>query len=55
MKIDERFERWGHYTAGLGKQALREREESRQLGRETEHEIVMVSRKLNGLALPPDR
>ena len=50
MTIDERFERLEHYTAGLGEQALREREESRQLWRETQHEILMVSRKLNDLA-----
>jgi hypothetical protein len=49
MTIDERFERLEHYTVGLGEQARKEREESRQLWRETQHEILMVSRKLNDL------
>ena|SRR5579863_4778956 len=49
MTIDERFERLEHYTAGLGEMFVREREESRQLWRETQQEILSVSRKLNEL------
>src|SRR5438094_941300 len=60
MTIDERFERLEHYTAGLGEQFRREREESRQLwretqenirniSRETQENILNISRKLNDL------
>ena len=49
MTIDERFERLELYTAGLGEQARRDREESRQLRRETQNEILSISRKLKDL------
>ena len=50
MTIDERFERLEHYSAGLGEQARKDREENRQLWRETQREILAVTRKLNDLA-----
>jgi hypothetical protein len=49
MTIDERFERLEHYTAGLGEQVRKDREEQGQLCRETQHEILSISRKLNDL------
>jgi hypothetical protein len=49
MTIDERLDRLEHFTAGLDDQARREREESRQLWRDTQREILSVSRKLNDL------
>ena|SRR6266702_2384674 len=49
MTFDERFERLEHHTAGLGEQARRDREESRHLWRETQNEILSISRKLNDL------
>jgi len=49
MTIDERFERLEHYTAGMGEQMRRDREECRQLWRETQSEILSISRKLNDL------
>ena len=49
MTIDERLNRLEHYTAGLDEQARKDREESRQLWRETQREILTVSRKLNDL------
>ena len=49
MTIDERLDRLEHYTAGLGEMFLKEREESRQLWRETQGEIAALSRKLNEL------
>lgn len=50
MTIDERLDRLEHFTAGLDDQARREREESRQLWRDTQREILSVSRKLNDLS-----
>ena len=50
MTIDERLERLEHYTAGLGEMFLKEREESRQLWRETQQEIASLSRKVNDIA-----
>ena len=47
---DERVSRLEHYTAGLDDQARRDREESRQLWRETQQEILSVSRKLCAVA-----
>jgi hypothetical protein len=49
MTIDERFERLAHYEAGLGEQSRRDREESRQLWRVAQREILSVSRKLDAL------
>jgi predicted nucleic acid-binding Zn-ribbon protein len=49
MTIDERFERLELFMAGLGEQFRKEREESRQLWRETQNEIISISRKLNDL------
>jgi Mg2+ and Co2+ transporter CorA len=49
MTIDERFARLEQYTAGLGEQRRKDREENRQLWRETQNEILSVSRKLNDL------
>jgi len=49
MTIDERFERLEHYTAGLGEQARKDREESRELWRETQRQILAISSKLNEL------
>jgi hypothetical protein len=50
MTIEERINRLEHFTAGLDDQARRDREESRQLWRETQRELLSVSRKLNDLA-----
>ena len=48
MTADERFERIEHVTAGLAEQARQDREESRQLWRETQ-------RQLNTLTMIVDR
>ena len=49
MTIDERLVRLKNYNAGLDEQDRKEREESRRLLRETQREILGVSRKLNDL------
>lgn len=49
MTIEERLDRLEHFTAGLDDQARRDREESRQLWRDTQHEILSLSRKLNDI------
>ena len=50
MTFEERLDRLEHFTAGLDDQARKDREENRQLWRETQHEILMPSRKINDLA-----
>jgi hypothetical protein len=50
MTIEDRVNRLEHFTAGLDDQARRDREESRQLWRETQQEILTVSRRLVELA-----
>ena len=50
VTIDERFERLENYTAGLGEQARKDREETRQLRRETQREMLTLSRKMTDLA-----
>ncbi len=43
MTIDERFERIEHVTAGLAEQFRLEREENRQLWRETQRQIEQTN------------
>ena len=47
MTIDERFERIEHVTAGLVEQWRREREENRQLWRDTQRQIESTQRQLD--------
>jgi len=51
MTIDERLERIEHITAGMAEQARKDREDSRQLGRETQRQIGEVAANLNVLTL----
>lgn len=46
MTIDERFERIEHVTAGLAVQFRQEREENRQLWRETQRQIAETNASL---------
>jgi hypothetical protein len=46
MTIDERFERIEHFTAGEAEQRRKDREEDRQLWRETQRRIDDLGRKI---------
>ena len=50
MTIDERFERIEHVTAGMAEQTKQEREESRQLWRDTQRQLNELTLKLADLA-----
>jgi len=45
----QRFARLEHYSAGLGEQARKDREESRQLWRETQRDLALITRRLADL------
>jgi hypothetical protein len=47
MTIDERLSRIEHVTAGLDEQWRKDRQENRQLWRETQRQIDDLSRKVN--------
>ena len=51
MTTDERFERIEHVTAGLAEERRRDREEFRQLWRDTQRQINEVATNLNQLTL----
>ena len=55
MTIEERFQRIEHVTAGLAEQAQRDREENRQIWRDTERQIEATQRQLDQLAAHIDR
>ncbi|MGA2132232.1 MAG: hypothetical protein ABSH50_08075 [Bryobacteraceae bacterium] len=46
MTIDERFERIEHVTAGLAEERRKDREENRQIWRDTQRQINELSRKI---------
>ena len=50
MTIDERFERIEHVTAGLVEQWRKEREENRQLWRDTQRQIENTQRQIDQFA-----
>jgi hypothetical protein len=50
MTIDERFERIEHVTAGLAEEGRKEREESRQLWRDTQRQIGQLTAQIAALA-----
>jgi len=50
MTIDERFERIEHVTAGLAEEGRKEREESRQLWRDTQRQIGELAVQVAALA-----
>jgi len=51
MTTEERFERIEHVTAGLAEQFGREREENRQLWRDTQRQINELAVRMNDLTL----
>jgi flagellar hook-associated protein FlgK len=51
MTIEERFERIEHVTAGLAEEHRREREENRQLWRDTQRQINELTVRMNDLTL----
>jgi len=46
MTVEERFERIEHITASLVEQSSRDREENRQLWRDTQRQIADLGRKI---------
>lgn len=46
MTIEERFERIEHYTAGIAQERRRDREEYRQLWRDTQRQINELTLKI---------
>jgi len=50
MTIEERFERIEHVTAGLAEEWRKDREESRQLWRDTQRQLDQLADRVNGLA-----
>jgi septal ring factor EnvC (AmiA/AmiB activator) len=51
MTAEERFERIEHVTAGLVEERRRDREENRQIWRETQRQINELTARLNDLTL----
>jgi hypothetical protein len=51
MTIEERFERIEHVTAGLAEERRKDREEYRQLWRESQRQINELGTRLNELTL----
>jgi hypothetical protein len=51
MTIEERFEKIEHVTAGIAEERRKDREEYRQLWRETRREMHEVALKMNDLTL----
>src|SRR5437773_590445 len=46
MTVEERFERIEHITAGMVEQGRKDREENRQLWRDTQRQIADLTRKI---------
>lgn len=46
MTIDERFARIEHFTAGMAEERRKDREEDRQLWRDTQRQIGDLARKI---------
>jgi hypothetical protein len=55
MTTEERFERIEHVTAGLVEERRKDREESRQLWRETQRQLDQLTDRVNGIAIQMDR
>ncbi|MGC9949992.1 MAG: hypothetical protein ABSF64_26800 [Bryobacteraceae bacterium] len=51
MTIEERFERIEHVTAGLDEERRKDREESRQLWRDTQRQINELAVRMNDLTI----
>jgi methyl-accepting chemotaxis protein len=51
MTIEERFERIEHVTAGLAEERRKDREENRQLWRDTQLQINELAVRMNDLTL----
>jgi methyl-accepting chemotaxis protein len=51
MTIDERLDRIEHITAGMAEQARKDREENRQLSRDTQRQIDDLARRTTELAV----
>jgi hypothetical protein len=55
MTTDERFERIEHVTAGLAEERRKDREECRQLWRDTQRQLDLLADRVNGIAIQVDR
>ena len=55
MTIEERFERIEHVTVGLAEERRKDREESRQLWRDTQRQLDQLADRVNGIAIQMDR
>ncbi len=51
MTTEERFERIEHVTAGLAEQARKDREENRQLWRDTQRQLAELAVRMNDLTV----
>lgn len=51
MTTEERFERIEHVTAGLFEERRKDRDESRQLWRDTQRQLNEITTKINDLTL----
>jgi hypothetical protein len=51
MTTEERFERIEHVTAGLAEQAKKDREENRQLWRDTQRQLNEVALRMGELTM----
>src|SRR5579871_6714211 len=51
MTIEERFERIEHVTAGLAEQARKDREENRQLWRDTQRQLNELAVRMGELTI----
>jgi len=55
VTIEERFERIEHVTVGLAEERRKDREESRQLWRDTQRQLDQLADRVNGIAIQMDR
>lgn len=55
MTTEERFQRIEHVTAGLAEQAQRDRDENRQLWRETQRQLDQLAANVGQLTTDVDR
>jgi len=51
MTTDERFDRLEHVVAGLAEERSKDREDYRQLWRDTQHQIGEVTQRINDLTV----
>jgi hypothetical protein len=51
VTIEERFERFEHFSAGSAEERRRDRDESRQLWRETQRQLGELAVRVNDLAI----